>query len=79
MCYVDGAEEFFAGIQKSLGLEIATQPFHVTLYTRSNGMGIGLTSKQEVAERTRILTPEEMGKVKIAINIEALSQTVKNS
>ncbi|MEK7170933.1 MAG: hypothetical protein AAB774_01335 [Patescibacteria group bacterium] len=72
MCETSGAEEFFAGMRKALDLEIPTQPFHVTLYTRPNGLGIGLASAQEVADQTRLLTGDELEQVKLAINFNSL-------
>jgi len=77
MCEANGADELFVGIRRALNLEITTQPFHVTLYTRD--VGIGLTSEQEVDDQTRLLTTEESERVKKAINFDLLPQATKNS
>lgn len=75
MCTASGTEDFFVGMRKALEIEIPTQPFHVTLYTRPNGPGIGLSSAQEVAEQTRLLTKEEITRVKVAISLESIERT----
>ena len=75
MCGTNGTEDFFVGMRKALNLEIPTQPFHVTLYTRPNGPGIGLVSAQEVAEQTRLLVGSECNEVKSAIKFDNLKIT----
>lgn len=79
MCTTDGTEDFFAGVRKSLDIEIPTQPFHVTLYKRPDGQGIGLASAQEVVEQTRLLTPEETEMVKAVIHFDKLGNAIWNS
>lgn len=76
MCGTNETEDFFVGMRKTLDLEIPVQPFHVTLYTRPNGPGIGLVSAQEVAEQTRLLTGDDLVTAKSAINFDKL-KTVK--
>ncbi|MDP3993194.1 MAG: hypothetical protein Q8Q05_03245 [bacterium] len=76
MCKTNGTEDFFVGMRKTLGIEIPTQPFHVTLYTRPNGLGIGLTSDQEVVDQTRLLAGDEQTQIMLAINFDSL-KTIK--
>ncbi|MCR4277599.1 MAG: hypothetical protein NUV80_03315 [Candidatus Berkelbacteria bacterium] len=78
MCKTNGTENFFVGMRKALGIEIPTQPFHVTLYTRPNGLGIGLTSAQELLEQTRSLTKAESGQVRSAINFQDLANELEH-
>lgn len=79
MCKTNGTDEFFVGMRKALEIEIPTQPFHVTLYTRPNGPGIGLSSAQEVAEQTRLLTGDEKETVKTAINFDRIQDLTKTN
>ncbi len=58
MAKTQGFEEFFAFLNHKLQLQQPTQPAHVTLYAVDD-RPIGLNSPEEVAGRTRQLSPEE--------------------
>lgn len=65
MCRVEGAEEFFSELSRTLGSPIEVPPTHITLYTLRNGWPIGIYNKQRLDGVTRKLTnPEahEIGK-----------------
>lgn len=65
MCRVEGAEEFFSELSRTLGFPIEIPPTHITLYTLRNGWPIGIYNRQRLNEVTRKLTnPEthEIGK-----------------
>ena len=48
MCDVDGAEEFFAGLERELQTVIERPPYHVTLYTIGTLRGIGAATRAEI-------------------------------
>jgi hypothetical protein len=48
MCGVDGAEEFFAGLERELQTIIERPPYHVTLYTIGTLRGIGVATRAEM-------------------------------
>ena len=48
MCDVDGAEEFFAGLERELQTVIERPPYHVTLYTIGTLRGIGVATRAEL-------------------------------
>jgi len=48
MCDVDGAEEFFAGLERELQTVIERPPYHVTLYTIGTLRGIGVATRAEI-------------------------------
>src|SRR5258708_5984271 len=48
MCDVEGAEEFFARLEREMLLAIARPPYHVTLYTIGTLRGIGLPTRLEL-------------------------------
>lgn len=50
MLQCPGAENFFASINELTGLELQEQPPHVTLLTKGNPQGIGITTAQEIIE-----------------------------
>jgi hypothetical protein len=72
MCAADGIEEFFIDMRRAFGLDIPTQPTHMTLYTRADGLGIGLVSEQEVNALTRSVTAQESESIKKAIRFVEL-------
>jgi len=47
-CDVDGAEEFFAGLERELQTTIERPPYHVTLYTIGTLRGIGVATRAEL-------------------------------
>jgi hypothetical protein len=48
ICDVDGAEEFFAGLERELQTIIERPPYHVTLYTIGTLRGIGVATCAEM-------------------------------
>ncbi len=50
MLQCPGAEKFLASINELTGLELQEQPHHVTLLTKGNPQGIGITTAQEIIE-----------------------------
>lgn len=50
MLQCPGAENFFASINELTGLELQEQPPHVTLLTKGNPQGIGITTAEEIKE-----------------------------
>jgi hypothetical protein len=48
MCEVEGAEEFFAGLERELQTVIERPPYHVTLYTIGTLRGIGAATRAEL-------------------------------
>jgi hypothetical protein len=48
MCDVEGAEEFFARLEREMMMAIARPPYHVTLYTIGTLRGIGLPTDVEL-------------------------------
>ena len=56
MCRVEGAEEFFSELSRTLGSPIEVPPTHITLYTLRNGWPIGIYNKQRLDGVTRKLT-----------------------
>jgi hypothetical protein len=48
MCDVDGAEEFFAGLERELQTVIERPPYHVTLFTIGTLRGIGVATRAEL-------------------------------
>ena len=48
MCDVDGAEYFFAGLERELQTVIERPPYHVTLYTIGTLRGIGVATRAEI-------------------------------
>ena len=48
MCDVDGAEEFFAGLERELQTVIERPPYHVTLYTIGTLRGIGVATRADL-------------------------------
>lgn len=69
MCQASGINEFFDGLRKKFDVDIPNQPTHVTLYTREGGVGIGLTSEDDIKALTRKLSPEEKDLVIAAVNV----------
>ncbi|HXA16072.1 MAG TPA: hypothetical protein VN380_03720 [Thermoanaerobaculia bacterium] len=48
MCDVEGAEEFFARLEREMQIAIERPPYHVTLYTIGTLRGIGLPTRAEL-------------------------------
>lgn len=48
MCDVEGAEEFFAGLERELQTAIERPPYHVTLYTIGTLRGIGVATRADL-------------------------------
>lgn len=52
LCEVSNLEEFSESLGRELGIEIPSQPTHVTLYTRQLNIGIGLNSRTDMNEKS---------------------------
>ena len=50
MLQCSGIEDFFTRINSLTGLDLHEQPPHVTLFTKGNPKGIGITSAEEIEE-----------------------------
>jgi hypothetical protein len=72
MAQVSHLDEVFQFINQTLHLTQPPQPPHVTLYTLSNELSIGLTSPEELATRTRPLTQTEHQKLAQQIKLEKM-------
>ena len=48
MCDVDGAEEFFAVLERNCRPSIERPPYHVTLYTIGTLRGIGIATRADL-------------------------------
>lgn len=59
MCDVEGAEEFFARMEKEMGTTIERPPYHVTLYTIGTLRGIGLPTRAELERLGEEITGPE--------------------
>ncbi len=54
-CEVSNLENFTKELSKDLGVDIPTQPTHVTLYTLQPDMGIGLNSFEVLEHKSRTI------------------------
>lgn len=61
MCEVSNLNKFFRLLSEELGVEVPTQPTHVTLYTLQPDLGIGLNSQEELEDKSKV--------VKVDINL----------
>lgn len=52
LCEVAGLDAFFAELAQKLGMNISSQPTHVTLYTLQPDMGIGLNSPEDMQSKS---------------------------
>jgi hypothetical protein len=55
LCTVSNLHEFAEYLSNEIGIEVAPQPAHVTLYTLQHNMGIGLNSTEELEEKSKII------------------------
>lgn len=59
LCKVSNLHKFAEYLTNKIGITIAPQPAHVTIYTLQHNMGIGLNSPEELAEKSKpIEVPE---------------------
>lgn len=59
MVSMPGLEELFTKLRADTGLNLPTQPAHITIYTLQPNVGIGLTSLQQIeAESVGVGLPE---------------------
>lgn len=59
MCKVSNLDTFAEFLAEKLGLPVAVQPTHVTIYTLQHNMGIGLNSPEELEEKSNIVEVPE--------------------
>ncbi len=52
MCKVSNLDAFAQYLSEKIGMEVFTQPTHVTIYTLQHNMGIGLNSPEELEEKS---------------------------
>lgn len=52
LCQVSFLEEFFIFLRERLGIQIDTQPTHITLYTLQKNKGIGVNNQQDLENLT---------------------------
>ena len=67
MCEVDGLVEYLQRVSTELGLAadaIELPPTHTTVYTLENGQGVGISTEQQLAEMTTLLTPDELAELR---------------
>lgn len=74
MCEAENLDNFFDKLREALGIEIATQPVHSTIYTREGGCGIGMINQDELDSFSKPLTEDELPSVKEALNWDKLSK-----
>ncbi len=53
MCKVSNLDAFAEYLTEKIGIPIAPQPTHVTIYTLQHNMGIGLNSPEKLEEKTK--------------------------
>jgi hypothetical protein len=71
MADVSGLDEVFARLNHELRINVPTQVAHITLYALY-GLPIGITSQDELKEKTRLLTDEETDELQSQIDIQQL-------
>jgi 16S rRNA (adenine1518-N6/adenine1519-N6)-dimethyltransferase len=59
MCKVSNLEAFAQHLSEKIGMEVAIQPTHVTIYTLQHNMGIGLNSPEELEEKSKLVDVPE--------------------
>jgi 16S rRNA (adenine1518-N6/adenine1519-N6)-dimethyltransferase len=59
MCKVSNLDAFAKYLSQKIGMEVAIQPTHVTIYTLQPSMGIGLNSPEELEEKSEIVEVPE--------------------
>lgn len=61
MCKVSSLDAFAEYLTEKIGIPVAPQPTHVTIYTLQHNMGIGLNSPEELEEKSKpIGVPESV-------------------
>jgi 16S rRNA (adenine1518-N6/adenine1519-N6)-dimethyltransferase len=59
MCKVSNLDAFAKYLSQKIGMEVAIQPTHVTIYTLQPSMGIGLNSPEELEEKSKLVDVPE--------------------
>jgi isopentenyldiphosphate isomerase len=59
LCEVSNLYELAKYLSDKTGIEVASQPAHVTLYTLQQNMGIGLNSPEELEEKSKVVEVPE--------------------
>ena len=55
LCKVSNLNKLSKHLTEKIGIEIAPQPAHVTIYTHQPNVGIGLNSPEEMQEKSEII------------------------
>ena len=67
MCELSNIDSFFNMLRQTLGIEVDTQPTHVTLYTLQPDAGIGITSQEQLKNRTKVVSVSDAVRLVLAI------------
>lgn len=59
MCSVSNLDTFATYLSGKIGIDVAPQPTHVTIYTLQHNMGIGLNSPEEMEEKSKVVEVPE--------------------
>lgn len=72
MVTVAGLKEAFAELSQILGFTLHLQPAHITLYTLENGLPIGLTTNEQLAKLSQIMTSPEREQFNQVVDLSAV-------
>lgn len=60
MCEVMGAEAYYQALEQKFEFPLERPPYHATLYTLESGQGIGITTREQLEELSRVIPREKI-------------------